>query len=401
MKTQIVTKSIFSLLTLSLIGCGSSNSDNSSDDKTLAPTSLATKKKEDNKSIPLQTTEENLTLAPFPNPQVSKDFNSSESITLPIKEATLTIPENSFQQARIHIDASYHDGNMTKGAPLIDNLTAIEDNQTFPINSYGMIRVQISDENSKKARLQQSATLSFPVIKAADNPQTLTLWNYDKQEGFWHADARAILNESKDAYEAQVSHFSSWNVGAREEKASFKGCIQDNNNTMLANTIVTLHTVRWLSLKSSNSEGIFSFENVPANEKLTLTIQGEKEEKSYEIPALQAASLRDSKECFILYTPSTHDISAITGHLIDEQNNSVVDATVRLRLNKKTYTTTSDAQGDFELDLQEEFPTAAFENTYLFIGKYEDSLLTKYYFKKHQADGFENLTITVKAYIPR
>ncbi len=297
--------------------------------------------------------EENLSQTPFLNPDISLDFTTNQENNISVKTATISFASGSFTESLIHIDASYHDSNITTDTPFPANFKALENNQTFPINSYGFFRIQLKDSEGKKATLLKDAKLFFPITKEDSNPQTLSLWHYDASLKAWQASATATLNETQDAYEAEVSHFTYWSIGERKIPARYKSCLQDTNGTMIENATLALSTRKWYSLTKTNNKGLFDFTNILADEQLLLSIFVDGTEMHQVLTPLLANEVRENRECIVFKVAQESGTRIISGHLLDEHNQTIPNATVTLNINGTNDSTLSDSNGTFSFSLND------------------------------------------------
>ncbi len=296
--------------------------------------------------------EENLSQTLFLNPDISLDFKTNQEKNISVNGATISFAKNSFSEDIIHIDASYHDSNISTSTLFPADFKAVENNQTFPINSYGFFRVQLKDAQGDKATLLQNAQLLFPIPKADNNPQTLSLWHYDASLKVWEESGTAILNAAQNAYITEVSHFTYWSIGEKKAPARLKGCLQDSNAVMIEDATLTLSTKHWYAVTNSTNRGSFDFSNILAEETLTLAIFVNDVQMHQEISPLQANEIREMREC-ILFTAdknASHS-STISGHLLDDNNQTISNATVTLAIDGTNTSTTSDDNGTFSFSL--------------------------------------------------
>ncbi len=295
--------------------------------------------------------EENLSQTAFLHPDVSLDFNTSQENNISVNGATISFLSGSFSEALIHIDASYHDSNITTDTPFPADFKALENNQTFPINSYGFFRVQLKDTEGRKATLLKNAQLFFPITKEDSNPQTLSLWYYNESLKAWQESGTASLNATQTAYEAEVSHFTYWSIGERKIPARYKSCLRDTNGTMIDNATLALSTKKWYSLVKTNNSGLFDFTNIIAGKQLLLSIFVDGVEMHQELAPLLANEVKESTECIIFKVPQESNTRLISGHLLDENNQSIQNATVTLNINGTNNATVSDNNGTFSFSV--------------------------------------------------
>lgn len=87
------------------------------------------------------------------------------------------------------------------------------DGETQFLRTYGMMAVEMRDENGAELQLLegQQAQLNFPLSSSLGEraPDMIPLWHFDETAGVWVEEGTAL--RTQDSYEAQVSHFSWWN----------------------------------------------------------------------------------------------------------------------------------------------------------------------------------------------
>lgn len=109
------------------------------------------------------------------------DFNTNQENNISLNGATISFASKSFSEDIVHIDVSYHDSNITTQVSFPGDFTAIENNQTFPITSYGFFHLQLKDSQGDKVTLLKNAHLSFPITQGLNLTQTLSLCSYNKE----------------------------------------------------------------------------------------------------------------------------------------------------------------------------------------------------------------------------
>ena len=87
------------------------------------------------------------------------------------------------------------------------------DNQQMGLKSYGMIAVEMTDDNNEKLQLAPgkfaSLTFPIPVSLLAQAPATIPLWTFNDSTGIWKEEGSATKQGNN--YVGKVSHFSIWN----------------------------------------------------------------------------------------------------------------------------------------------------------------------------------------------
>ena len=216
--------------------------------------------------------------------------NTNQAETLTHQSgATISLPENAirdeagnnyngdYQVYLSWIDPSAPDLNET----MMGDLSAIDaDGQLVGLSTFGMLQVELEAEDGSPLNLQenQTAELSFPVpAELLDKaPESIPLWSYDEENGYWLEEGEALLTGSN--YVGLVSHFSTWNVDSKVEDAiDICGSITlstRGDEFPLSYYEVTISgnsfngVGGWLS-----EDGTFNFINIPPNQNITLSVK--------------------------------------------------------------------------------------------------------------------------------
>lgn len=230
----------------------------------------------------------------------------------------------------------------------IDNESAIVSLITF-----GMVMVELTDPNGNELNLLDGfeAELRFPVPedKIAIAPQSIPLWYYDENNGYWVEESVAHLEGN--FYVGTVEHFSSWNVDIKGESIDISGNIylersQQNFPASYYEVYVcspSFGTIGgWLC-----NDGSFLFYNFPIDEEFDLKIKDYCGHIIHEgtygpyssdtvLDPIEVSSSNGSKEI------------VISGNALDCSLNSFANGQVVLDFGSKSYVHDLDLDGSFE-----------------------------------------------------
>jgi len=151
-----------------------------------------------------------------------KKFNANEGVIIEVNGATVTIPESSLAKN----DGSDYNGTvdisvvylsptespaMEPLMPGADLMAIANDGDTVPLISYGMVNVEMSDENGNPLQLKDGceAYLKYPAPKEFTSHDTIPLWYFNEESGLWVEEGYST--RQGDEYVGSVKHFTWWN----------------------------------------------------------------------------------------------------------------------------------------------------------------------------------------------
>ncbi len=195
------------------------------------------------------------------------------------------------------------------------DLIAIDtENELVQLATYGMVVVELEAPNGTPLQIAEgnTATISLPVPAEILNqaPNTIPLWSFDEETGYWVEESSATLDGNM--YTGEVSHFSYWNCDAPFPVVEFEASVVLENGNPVVSTLVAIGNdnvgVRYAY---TDSEGKV-YGKVPKDETLTITVldQCQTELYSAEIGPYAMAVVLDP----IVVT--TLEESSITGSLV-------------------------------------------------------------------------------------
>ncbi len=94
------------------------------------------------------------------------------------------------------------------------DLTGVDtEGETMALASYGMIKVELTDNAGNALQLPEgtTSTIELPVPEELQGnaPSTIPLWHFNEESGIWEEEGAATLQNG--VYVGEVSHFSFWN----------------------------------------------------------------------------------------------------------------------------------------------------------------------------------------------
>lgn len=151
-----------------------------------------------------------------------KKFNANEGVIIEVNGATVTIPESSLAKN----DGSDYNGTvdisvvylsptespaMEPFMPGADLMAIANDGDTVPLISYGMVNVEMSDEDGNPLQLKDGceAYLKYPAPEGFTVHDTIPLWYFNEENGLWVEDGYSVKHD--DEYVGSVRHFTWWN----------------------------------------------------------------------------------------------------------------------------------------------------------------------------------------------
>ena len=151
-----------------------------------------------------------------------KKFNANEGVIIKVNGATVTIPESSLAKS----DGSEYNGTvdisvvylsptespaMEPLMPGADLMAIANDGDTVPLISYGMVNVEMSDEDGNPLQLKDGceAYLKYPAPEGFTVHDTIPLWYFNEENGLWVEDGYSVKHD--DEYVGSVKHFTWWN----------------------------------------------------------------------------------------------------------------------------------------------------------------------------------------------
>jgi len=163
-----------------------------------------------------------------------KKFDAKEGAMIEANGATVTIPKSSL----VKNDGSDYNGTvdiavvylspadspaMEPLMPGADLMAIANDGDTVPLISYGMVNVEMTDEDGNPLQLKEGceANLKYPAPKGFSSRDTIPLWYFNEESGLWVEEGYST--KQGDNYVGSVKHFTWWNCDIKlENGASFR-----------------------------------------------------------------------------------------------------------------------------------------------------------------------------------
>lgn len=226
---------------------------------------------------------------------------------------------------------------------MIGNLSGIDQNSAVQaLSTYGMLTVELTDPLNNELSIADTteAFLQFPVPESMleNAPNTIPLWSYNEEEGYWVEEGRAELIDG--FYKGQVTHFSSWNVDTKGDAIDLSGQIYvraGNSEITPAyfQVLVTGATIGqrggWLC-----EDGSFLFSAFPAEEPFLLQVIDYCGQLVYE-QTYDGFSSDESLDDIIIIGGPDLELHNISGSGIDCDMNPLANGLVKLVINDKTF----------------------------------------------------------------
>lgn len=148
-------------------------------------------------------------------------------------------------------------------------------NAQVGLETFGMINVELRGSGGQKLNLKEGHTAEIVVqiddSQLATAPNTIPLWHFDEEKGYWKEDGVATKVGNK--YVGEVSHFSWWNCDAPFPLVTLTVTIVDANGNGISNVGVGLiaNGNAWPVIGYTNNDGQVSG-LVPSNQTLVLNV---------------------------------------------------------------------------------------------------------------------------------
>lgn len=155
-------------------------------------------------------------------------------------------------------------------------------NDARSLETYGMLSVNLYAPSGEQLNVTESspATITFPIddSQIAIAPDTINLWYFDEEQGYWKEQGQAV--KQGNTYIGEVNHFTWWNVDLPLDFVNF--CFTLSQETTGAEVSTT---VSYVEIKrKSNDQTIFGgmvysgrglepeCGIIPKNEEITVSI---------------------------------------------------------------------------------------------------------------------------------
>lgn len=168
-------------------------------------------------------------------------------------------------------------------------------NQEAVLETFGMLNVELRGSAGQKLNIAQGHTAEITMriddTQLATAPNSIPLWHFDEEKGYWKEDGVATKVGNK--YVGTVSHFSWWNCDTFFNTVSLTVTVVDSSGNPLSNVGVQLIV---------NTSGFNSY----------IQNTNESGQVSGLIPTDQILTLNLILECGIIYTTTIGPFSSDT-----------------------------------------------------------------------------------------
>ncbi|MDI9257073.1 hypothetical protein [Flavobacterium sedimenticola] len=178
----------------------------------------------------------------------------------------------SVQVAMFHLLPS--DENISKLMPGM-LYAQTETNQQAVLETFGMLNVELRGSAGQKLNIKEGhtaeITLQIDNSQVATAPNTIPLWHFDEEKGYWKEEGVATKVGNK--YVGEVSHFSWWNCDMPLPMVILTVTIVNADGNPISNLGVGLiaNGNNMPSMGYTNTNGMVSG-LIPANQTLTLNV---------------------------------------------------------------------------------------------------------------------------------
>ena len=229
----------------------------------------------------VEVRDQNITLDIILDKATTLSFSSATGGNISDNGASVELPTDGYVNSNgtayngsVTVKMSYSPITTVSGrATFPGTFEGIDGNDTFPIQSYGFMNVELTDTQGNLLNLapENNATLTFPVDYNLPNLSTIALSYYDAVLGYWVEEGEAALTNYSQ-YVGTVSHFTSWNLKVQGPDANLTGCVEGENGLPIANVDVQFRSTNWDSFRVPTDEnGTVSVYNLLAQADLTFS----------------------------------------------------------------------------------------------------------------------------------
>lgn len=245
--------------------------------------------------------------------------------------------------AAFYLDPSNKDLHLFMPGDLRGTAT---DNTEKYLQTFGMMAVELSDENGNPLQLAtgKTAKLTVPITGSlqAAAPATIPLWYFDEIKGMWIEQGSAT--KVGNTYQGNVSHFTYWNCDLGLPTVTYEAKFVDANNNPLGNV--------WVAISRNVSSGNYYSDTrwgctasdgtltaiVPANENLDLYAyywDGHCESNTF-TQSIAPLTASINAGTFTITNPASNLIT-ITGSVLNCSNQPVVNGFATIKISYYTY----------------------------------------------------------------
>lgn len=148
----------------------------------------------------------------------------------------------------IDVSAEAGSGSLAGISAFPGDMQAVRANgSSTSIASYGAMTVKFFDAEGNRLQLKngETATIRIPVPASlqASAPTTIEMWWFNEETGLWVEEGTMALSTDGTYYEANVSHFTTWNADIPVEVADVTATLQYVDGTPVRGAMVQLNGI--------------------------------------------------------------------------------------------------------------------------------------------------------------
>lgn len=200
--------------------------------------------------------------------------STSDGCSIEIPANGIVDENGNSYSGNVNVAAAYMDPTSPDFPFLIqgsDMSAREEDGSQVTLYSYGILRVELLDDNGNELQLSNGSSsvirVNIPADMLSSAPATIPLWYFDEEEGMWKEDGFAT--KSGNQYIGTVSHFTDWNCDVPSpDQATISGKVVDCNGDPVPNIFVRTGQ----SYAFTDYLGNFT-RRVPSGVQLTATVE--------------------------------------------------------------------------------------------------------------------------------
>jgi hypothetical protein len=209
------------------------------------------------------------------------------------------------------------------------------------LQTFGMLAVELKGSAGEDLNLAEGSTaeITMPLDSSllATAPQTIPLWYFDEDLGYWKEEGQAKLQGN--TYVGEVSHFSFWNCDVQADASMVCVNVLSEDGQPLSNTQIVITSANYgSSYGYTNSDGV-ACGFVPSGETLIIEIDIYQGNCSSDFTYTENIGPFSGDDVVTINLPPFPEGSTetITGFFNACDNSPVTNGYVELRHNGLTY----------------------------------------------------------------
>jgi len=123
------------------------------------------------------------------------------------------------------------------------NLIAASSEGSKLLESFGMLAIELRDNNGNELQLSASNSATFrmsiPESFKSGAPNSIPLWYYDEASGLWQEEGKAMIEG--DEYVGEVQHFSIWNCDVPRDYSTIQSRVVNTNGAPIPGLKAVFH----------------------------------------------------------------------------------------------------------------------------------------------------------------